>query len=190
MKNLMPHLPTFEGKEAFMKSTETLKELQPEYLLSVHFPLIIPRNILAIPSVGTLNLHPAYLPYNRGWHTPTWAIYEQTPYGATLHWIDEGIDTGDIVAQKQIQILPTDTAHTLYQRALTAEAELFQETMPHLKNGTLPHIPQRGAGTFHTKKDIETIRRIKPTDSAEERGRKIRALTTNKPEEAAYLTSN
>lgn len=51
-----------------------LKDLNLDYIFSIHFPYIIPKNVLEIPKIGFLNLHPAYLPYNKGWHTPTWAI--------------------------------------------------------------------------------------------------------------------
>ena len=64
-----------------------LAESNLDYLISIHFPYIVPAEVLELPKIGTLNLHPAYLPYNRGWHTPSWAIADGTPYGATLHWI-------------------------------------------------------------------------------------------------------
>ena len=101
MWDLLTGVPVFEGK-AFCSPTniDQLRALHPDYILSVHFPYLIPSEILAIPAIGTLNLHPAYLPYNRGWHTPTWAIYEGTPFGATLHWVDKGVDTGDIALQE------------------------------------------------------------------------------------------
>lgn len=48
-----------------------------DYIIGIHFPIIIPKTILDIPKVGFLNLHPAYLPYNKGWHTPSWAIIDE-----------------------------------------------------------------------------------------------------------------
>ena len=101
---------------------ERLRAIGADYIVSVHFPYIIPPEVLAIPSIGSLNLHPAFLPYNRGWHTPSWAILEDTPYGATLHWIDEGVDTGDIAISRQLETRVSDTAHTLYQRALQSSS--------------------------------------------------------------------
>jgi methionyl-tRNA formyltransferase len=154
----------------------------------VHFPHIIPSALLNIPSIGALNLHPAYLPWNRGWHTPTWAIYDQTPYGATLHWIDEGLDTGPIALQKRIDILDSDTADALYQRALAAEEELFAEAIPLLLEGTLPKIPQDGEGTSHKKKDIASLRELSNDMTSEEIERRTRALTTNNSDEAAFFT--
>ena len=161
MRALVPNIPVLSGK-TFRESEgiRLLQSLTPDYILSVHFPYILPKAIIDLPRIGTLNLHPAYLPYNRGWHTPTWAIVEGTPYGATLHWIDEGIDTGDIALQKQIPVLTTDTAHSLYLRALKTELEILSEAIPMLILGSLPRIPQVGTGTVHRKSDIESLRRL------------------------------
>src|ERR1044072_1415516 len=111
---------------------QKLKALHLDYIIGVHFPYIIPPDILEIPKIGFLNLHPAYLPYNKGWHTPSWAIIESTPYGATLHFMAEELDAGDIIHQKQIQIDPADTAHSLYKKVLDLELEIFKESLPAL----------------------------------------------------------
>jgi methionyl-tRNA formyltransferase len=189
MQSLLPGVPVLEGK-AFSsgEGMALLRSLQLDYLLSIHFPLILPAAVRTLPRIGTLNLHPAYLPFNRGWHTPSWAILDGTPFGATLHWMDDGIDTGDIALQKQVEVHPDDTAHSLYQRALQAEAELFRDAIPLLLRHKLPRIPQTGTGTSHKKADLEAMRKIDPTGMSDaEMLRRVRALTTNRPEEAAYI---
>lgn len=183
LRNLVPEAPFSIGK-----TIDASLVADCDYLISVHFPHIIPQAVIDLPRIGALNLHPAYLPWNRGWHTPTWAIVDGTPYGATLHWIDSGIDTGDIAMQKQIDVLDTDTADTLYQRALAAEKEVFAEAIDLLKTHALPRIPQVGDGTSHTKKDIESIRKLSHDMPQEEIEKLTRALTTNNPAEAAYFT--
>src|SRR5687768_16752102 len=60
-------------------AVETLGAMQLDYIIAVHFPYIFPPAVLSTPRLGVLNLHPALLPYNRGWHTATWAILEGTP---------------------------------------------------------------------------------------------------------------
>src|SRR5690606_40574828 len=57
----------FKNDENFSK----LKELNLDYIIGIHFPYIIPTEVLKIPKTGFLNLHPAYLPYNKGWNTPS-----------------------------------------------------------------------------------------------------------------------
>ena len=158
-----------------------------DYLISVHFPYIVPAEVLDLPRVGTLNLHPAFLPFNRGWHTPSWAIADNTPYGATLHWMDDGIDTGDIALQKQVAVRPDDTADSLYQRVLAAEIELFRSALPALANNALPRMPQTSSGTEHCKADLEAYQAmdLDTVQSVGETLTHLRALTTNSWNEAA-----
>jgi len=168
-----------------------LERLDLDYIVCVHFPYILPEEVLCIPRVGVLNLHPAYLPYNRGWHTPSWAILEETPAGATLHFMDEGTDTGDIVHQNTLEVSPADTAHCLYQRLKELELEVFKEAWPRLVSGTYDRIPQNpNEGTAHTRAQLfaDHIQRIDLTArvGAGDLLRRLRALTTDRVDEAAY----
>lgn len=170
-----------------------LKKIKPDYIICVHFPYIFPKELLEIPKRGVINLHPAYLPYNRGWHTSTWAIWEKTPYGATLHFIDEGIDTGDIIYQKQIEIRPEDTAHTVYKRVKKLELEVFKGAWLSILTGAYSRKPQsRGQGTFHSGKDIQSIQHVDINEriKAEDLIRRLRALATNNAKESAYFKVN
>lgn len=170
-----------------------LKELDLDYIISIHYPYIYPKKVLDIPKHGSINLHPAYLPYNRGWHTPTWAIYDDTPYGATLHFMDEGLDSGDIINRKRLKIEPEDTADTIYRKALKLEKELFKESWNDLVVYNYNSMKQDlEKGTKHNKDEIEKIQSI---DLDEKVGvgrliKKLRALTTNKISEAAYFERN
>lgn len=190
MRALVPEIPIIEGRRFLKKEIlDLLQKLEPHYLVSVHFPYVIPEAVLRIPSIGALNLHPAYLPYNRGWHTPSWAIYEGTPYGATLHWMDAGLDTGDIALRRAISVLPQDTAHSLYQRVLELEEALFREAVPLMLEGSLPRQPQETGGTSHTKAELNKIQRLDLDESMSVRKviDRLRALTTSRWDEAAYF---
>lgn len=170
-----------------------LKSLKPDYIIAVHFPYIFPEEVLKILKYGALNLHPAYLPYNRGWNTPTWAIWEGTPYGATLHFMSEEVDAGDIVHQKRIEIRPQDTADSLYRRVMRLELEVFKEAWDMIVNGTYKRKAQHlERGTLHKKDDIAAIQKIDLGEkiNAGDLIRKLRALTTNKVDEAAYFEMN
>lgn len=178
--------------EGFKKkeNIEHLKSIVPDYLLSVHFQHIFPKKVLEIPARDPINLHPAYLPYNQGWHTPSWALWEQTPFGATLHIMAESVDSGEIINRKRVDPRLDDTANTLYQRALEAEFELFKETWPSLADFNYDTTPQSEAdATVHNKNDLEDIRPIDSDEPipARELIRKLRALTTNDIAEAAYF---
>ncbi len=191
MAELLKGVPLLRGKSfREPEGIQMLRSLEPDYLLSVHFPYIVPSEVLVIPKIGALNLHPAYLPYNRGWHTPSWAILEGTPYGATLHWMDEGLDTGPIALRRRLQVRPSDTAHTLYQRVLDLEEELFREAVPLMAARSLPRIPQEAEGTEHAISDLERVQRLdlERRCSMGELLTLLRALTTNRWSEAAYFT--
>lgn len=173
-------------------SIELLSSMDLDYILGVHFPYIVPGPVLEIPRIGVLNLHPALLPYNRGWHTPNWAILDETPIGATLHFMDSGVDTGDIVAQAEIEIRPEDTAHTLYGRLLQLEVELFREAWPLLASGSPPRLRQSPEdGTNHVRAELgsDSIRRLdlEATVPVQDTLRTLRALSTNDVGEAAYF---
>jgi methionyl-tRNA formyltransferase len=174
---------------------ELLRSLDLDYILGVHFPYIVPDVVLGIPRIGAVNLHPALLPYNRGWHTPSWAILQGTPIGATLHFMDSGVDTGDIVAQVELEIRPEDTADTLYARLLDLEVELFRNAWPLLASGDPPRMTQsRGEGTTHNRAELgtESVRRLDLDATAPVREvlTTLRALTTSDVEEAAYFETD
>ena len=168
-----------------------LRSLNLDYLICIHFPYIVPSAVLTIPRIGVLNLHPAYLPYNRGWHTPSWAILKDTPIGGTLHFMDEGVDTGDIIFQRHLAISPNDTAHTLYERLKLLEYEVFCEAWPLLAQGNYQRKSQvHNRGSEHRRRDllsanvqkIELHQQVEASDLL----RRLRALTTNRIDEAAY----
>ena len=162
--------------------------LKPEYIFCIHYHRIVPKEILAIPKKGCINLHPAYLPYNRGWNTPSWAILDGTPYGATMHYMTEEIDAGDIIYKESFPVAPEDTAHTLYQKVLALEEEVFKKGFQMLIDGTATRIHQEEQwATSHKKSDLKIIQEIDPDDPLLI---KLKALTTNHIEEAEYFEKN
>lgn len=174
------------------KVIEFLSSLELDYIFGIHFPYIVPVEILVLPKIGVVNLHPAYLPYNKGWHTPSWAIIEGYPYGATLHFMDESLDEGDIIHQKKMEVYPIDTANSLYKRVLKLEEEVFYEAFDSLVKLKPNRIKQINEGTSHQKKDLKSIQKIDFTENSNgiEFINKIRALTTNDQNESAYFILN
>jgi methionyl-tRNA formyltransferase len=138
-----------------------VRDLRPDLGLSVLFGYVLDRSFLELFPRGVLNLHPALLPYNRGAYPNVWSIVERTPAGVTLHHVDEGLDTGDIVAQQPVEVEPVDTGQTLYHKLERAAVELFRRTWPRIEAGTLARRPQRrDEGTHHGTGDVERIDRI------------------------------
>lgn len=133
--------------------------------VSVLFGYILRPAILEGLSRGCVNLHPGYLPYNRGAYPNVWSIVEGTPAGATLHFVDEGIDTGDIVAQKRVAVAEEDTGASLYRKLEEACFEVFREAWPAMREGRAPRMAQQGPGTFHRVADVSRIDEIDPDRS-------------------------
>ena len=140
---------------------EAIRALRPDIGLSVLFGYILQPGFLSLFPAGVVNLHPAYLPYNRGTYPNVWSIVEGTPAGVTLHYIDAGVDAGDIITQRKVPIEPVDTGATLYRKLEQACVELFKETWPLIRSGKAPRIPQDGQkGTYHRTRDVERIDHI------------------------------
>jgi methionyl-tRNA formyltransferase len=137
---------------------ESIGRLRPDIGVSVLFGYILRRSLLDQFPLGCLNLHPSLLPYNRGSYPNVWSIIEKTPAGATLHYVDEGIDTGDVVAQKGIQVEPTDTGESLYRKLEATAFSLFQEKWPDVLAGRVQRSPQpTNHGTIHRVRDVDEL---------------------------------
>lgn len=142
-------------------SLKRIAELKPEMGMSVLFGYLLKRDFVALLAQGCLNLHPAYLPYNRGAYPNVWSIVDGTPAGVTLHYIDEGVDTGDIVWQKGVPVSPIDTGESLYHKLEAAGLQLLREAWPAIQSGHVGRAPQRGEeATFHTVADVAEIDEI------------------------------
>jgi len=138
-----------------------IKALRPDLGLSVLFGHILKREFLDIFPHGCLNLHPSFLPYNRGQYPNVWSIVEGTPSGVTMHYIDEEVDTGDIIAQKEVSVQPTDTGESLYRKLEEMSIDLFCTTWPSVVAGKAQRTPQkREAGTYHRTRDVDAIDKI------------------------------
>jgi methionyl-tRNA formyltransferase len=149
----------FDGSRINQPETlEAIQALKPDIGLSILFDYILEPEFLEIFPSGVVNLHPAYLPYNRGQYPNVWSIIEGTPAGVTLHYIDPGIDTGDIIAQLQVPIEPVDTGETLYHKLERACVDLFKETWPKICSGQAPRISQnKDEGTYHRTEDVKDV---------------------------------
>src|SRR6266481_8390251 len=116
-------------------------------IIVVGYGRIIPQWMIDLPRLGNLNLHASLLPKYRGAGPIQWAIARgETITGVTTMRIDPGLDTGDILLQKEIPIAPQDTAVTLAPRMAEIGADLLIETLRGLQAGTIHPQPQDHAG--------------------------------------------
>lgn len=125
------------------------------YLVSYGYRYILRRDVLDRFPGRAVNLHISYLPFNRGSDPNLWSFLEDSPKGVTIHLLDEGVDTGMILRQREVAMQPDDTLATSYARLSTAIEDLFEAMWPAFVAGEVPPTPQVGAGSVHRLKDKE-----------------------------------
>ena len=125
---------------------EQLAECKPDAIIVVGYGRIIPQWMLDLPPLGNLNLHASLLPKYRGAAPIQWAIaLGETITGVTTMKIDAGLDTGDILLQREVPIASDDTAETLAPKLAAVGADLMVGTLRALQMGTLHARPQDNA---------------------------------------------
>jgi methionyl-tRNA formyltransferase len=136
-----------------LKQAATLRlveQYQPDLICVVCFPHLFPPALLALPRFGCLNLHPSLLPAYRGPAPLFWQIrHGQKRGGVTLHFLDEGIDSGDIVAQRTFDLPEGIAEHALTELCATTGAELLIEALAQPVPHPLPRSPQPTAGASY-----------------------------------------
>ncbi len=128
---------------------------QSDWVISYGYRHIVPREILKRFEGRAINLHISFLPWNRGADPNLWSFLEDTPKGVTIHQIDEGLDTGPILAQETVPMGPEDTLRVSYHRLTEAIEALFMKTWPRILSGSVRGRPQPQGGSFHRSKDKE-----------------------------------
>jgi methionyl-tRNA formyltransferase len=136
---------------------ERTVEESPDFIVSHGYRHIIGRDVLDLFPDRAINLHISLLPWNRGADPNFWSFVDDTPKGVTIHFLDEGIDTGDIIAQRMVQFGDEETLRTSYQRLQREIAQLFRGQWPGIRSGRCGRTPQRGRGSFHRSRDKEAL---------------------------------
>lgn len=125
-----------------------------DWVVSYGYRHILESKILSRLKNPAINLHISYLPFNRGAHPNYWSIKERTPSGVSIHFLDNGIDTGPILVQEKCNFKTTDTLETSYFKLKNKIEKLFYDNFEKIINGYIKPIPQPHKGTFHSKSDL------------------------------------
>ena len=134
---VVPEDPNLAGVIARVAAT------RPDFLFSFYYRLMLKGPVLAVAPRGALNMHGSLLPKYRGRVPVNWAIiHGETETGATLHYMTEKPDNGDIVAQAAVPILPDDTAGEVFGKVTLAAEAILHDALPALIAGTAPRRPQ------------------------------------------------
>ena len=137
--------------------SDTLKKYNPEIIVVVAYGKILPKYILDFPKLGCINIHASLLPKYRGSAPINFAIINgEKETGVTTMFMDEGIDTGDMIFTEKTQISETDNVETLHDRMAQMGGNLIVKTLRALQEGTAPRIKQDGESSYAPMIDNQT----------------------------------
>ena len=132
---LTVYQPSRVREQSFM---DTVRALNPDVIVVSAFGQIIPKALLELPRYGCVNIHASLLPKYRGAAPIQWAVMDgELVSGVTIMQMDEGLDTGDMLAKTEVPLDPDETGGSLFDKLSRAGAELLIRTLPALEQGTL-----------------------------------------------------
>jgi methionyl-tRNA formyltransferase len=154
-----------------------LEQLQPDVIIVASYGLILPPRVLAIPPFGCINLHPSLLPRHRGpTPIPAAILSGDRETGASIMLLDEGVDSGPILAQRRMAIESNDTTGSLTSKLARTSAELLMHTLPRWISGEISPHPQQNEGATYTKLISKTDGEVDWKLPAVELERRVRAF--------------
>lgn len=156
-------------------------------VISLHCKQLFPKELVG--SVRCINVHPGLNPFNRGWFPQVFSILNGLPTGATIHEIDEHLDHGNIIAQKEVPNFKWDTSIDIYNRVLEAELELIRQHLPSILNGSYTTIAPSTEGNVNLKKDFNELCKLDLTkkQTVSETIDLLRALTHGTYQNAYFI---
>ena len=136
-----------------------IKNINPSIIISYNYRYYITKDIIDYMNNGIINLHISLLPWNRGAYPNIWSFLKNTPKGVSIHQVNEVIDGGDIIVQKEVIIDEMkETLSSSYILLHTEIQKLFKDNWNDIINRKLEPIPQNHEGSLQTVKDFEKIK--------------------------------
>lgn len=129
-----------------------------DMFLSLHCKQIFPGKL--VNHHTCINVHPGYNPYNRGWYPQVFSIINKKPVGVTIHMMDEYLDHGSILFQREAAIYEQDTSFDVYQRIQATEIDMLAEYLPAILRGKYTSSPIYDTGNLNTKQDFADLCKI------------------------------
>jgi methionyl-tRNA formyltransferase len=129
-----------------------------DFAVSYRYRHLIGGSVIEYLDGKVINLHISLLPWNRGADPNLWSFLENTPKGVSIHYVDEGLDTGDIIAQKEITFeVSNATLSSTYERLNDEVLELFRQQWPLISKGKSSRCKQPLGGSYHSSKDRKSF---------------------------------
>lgn len=164
--------------ERLRRSVDMLAPYEADVFVVVAYGQILPKAVLDLPRLGCLNIHASLLPRHRGASPIQAAIREgDAESGVTIMWMDEGLDTGDILLQTVTPLGPEDTGGALHDRLALLAPHSLERALEMVEHGSAPRIPQEAAQVTHSGKLERADGRLEWSRSAVDLERLIRAYT-------------
>lgn len=169
-------IPVLQPKR-IKEAVEEIQALKSDVIVVMAYGQILPRTILEIPRIACLNLHASLLPRHRG-AAPIQAsiLAGDRETGISVMYMDEGLDTGDVLLQKRLEIAPDETGGSLHDRLAENAPAALKEALNHLENGTALRTQQDSSVATYAAKLEREHGRIDWNEPAELIERKIRAF--------------
>lgn len=128
---------------------DKIRNLNPDVICVVAYGKILPKELLEIPKLGCINVHGSLLPNYRGAAPIQWAVINgETNTGITTMYMNEGMDTGDMILKEEVEIGRNETTGELWTRLAKVGADLLVETLKQIEKGTAPRIKQQGEVSY------------------------------------------
>ena len=154
-----------------------IRAFTPDVIVVMAYGQILPRSVLEIPRIACLNLHASLLPNHRGAAPIQAAIVAgDRETGISVMYMDEGLDTGDLLLQKRIEIAPKETGGSLHDRLAQIAPDALHEALTLLTAGTAPRVPQDSSAATYAPKLEREHGRVDWNEPAALIERKIRAF--------------
>jgi len=165
-KTPSPLTPIVAGKaDKIIEASEPIDErfvrrVNCDVAISYGYRHIVRQPVLDLMHRRIINLHISCLPWNRGADPNLWSFLEDTPKGVSIHYVDAGVDTGDLIAQRHItfDMEAGETLASTYDRLSREILDLFTAVWPVIARGDVAGIPQPPGGSVHRKRDKERYR--------------------------------
>ncbi len=153
-------------ESADVNSTQTLdwiRELQPDLIISVYLNQWIGLELLELAPKGCINIHPALLPRNRGLFPYFWVLSNgETETGVSVHVVEQQFDTGDVIAQERIEVMPEDTIQSLSYKSAKVGGDLLVQAIDDIEADTVTRLPQDPAlASYHSWPTSEAYRQFR-----------------------------
>lgn len=147
-------VPLYKVKDTGIPvDAEQIRRLQPDMIFCIGWPQIVGKEILGIPSYGCIGIHPTLLPERRGGAPINWCLIDGlSRSGVTLLHFDEGVDSGDIIAQQEFKITLEDTAKTVLDKVTNIAVHLVKDCYSLWEEGKAPRAPQEHSKATYTRR--------------------------------------